>query len=180
MFLQPIQMWGNLKDNGSKDAAENKHQKMILWKLQQSFKKKGRKTKPGHLQKSKIIWKQNIVGAAPQTWGPPCSFWPVSAGRLTAVSAKQWSTMWRWNGRFRTDGSTSDWKRGQVFVSLRLHLRTAAAASLWLTESGLKGWKMGAIKCVQSLQCEARTLLSSERIRCDFPPSLSELSKPPC
>lgn len=95
-------------------------------------------------------------------------------------SSKWWSTMWRWNERFRTDGSNSDRQRGQVFVSAQLHLRAATAASLWLTESCLRGWKMGAIKCVQSLQCEAGTLLSSQRIRCDFLTSLSELSKPPC
>lgn len=111
MFLPPIQMWGNLKDNGLKDAAENKHQKTTLLKLQQSFKKKREENKTKNLQKPKLIWKQNAVGAAPQTWGPLCSFWPFSPGCLTADSAKQWSTMWRWNESFRTDG------RGQVIVS---------------------------------------------------------------
>lgn len=130
------------------------------------FQNKGRKTDPRHLQKSKIIWKQNTVGAAPQTWGPRCSFWPVSA----ANSAKQWATTWRWNERFRTDGSNSDRQRGRVFVSSCLRLSRCFP----LTDRVL-----GAIKCVQSLQCEAGTLWS-ERIRCDFLTSLSELSKPPC
>lgn len=70
MFLQPIQMWGNLKDNGLKDVAENKHQKTTLSKLQQSFKKKGGKQNQAISKNlDKIIWKQNTVGAAPQTWG---------------------------------------------------------------------------------------------------------------
>lgn len=143
--------------------------KRRLYQNYSSLSKKREENKTKNLQKPKLIWKQNTEYISADQSAQAVSQQILQnndplCGAGMRDSAPTEATVTVWGGRL---------------LSL-LHLRTAAAASLWLTESCLKGWKMGAIKCVQSLQCEAGTLLSSERIRCDFPTSLSELSKPPC
>lgn len=117
--------------------------KRRLYQNYSSLSKKREENKTKNLQKPKLIWKQNAVGAAPQTWGPLCSFWPVSPGCLTADSAKQWSTMWRWNERFRTDGSNCDRLRGQVIVSAPSQDGSRCfPLTDWVLSEGVKDGKM--------------------------------------
>lgn len=115
-------------------AAKNKNQKMTLSKLEQ----KKRKIKPLHLQKAEILWKQK-VGTAPLNQGSLYSFWPVNTSFLAAISPKTMISCVTLKWEFPQTEASPNWQIAPVSVSFHVHLRMAAAASLWLTESRLKG-----------------------------------------
>lgn len=147
------------EQEGFCSAAKNKKQKMTLSKLEQSFKKEGKKTSIS--PKSRDNVKAECSGNRPSEPGVSPQFLTVHTGRLTAISPKQWSAMLHWNERFHRR------KQLQLADSTCFSLLTRPpedgsrcfTLTVWVLFEGVKN---GSQKCVQSRQYAHRSVRGSD------------------